>query len=413
MHIGFFTNTYNPFVSGVVRSISSFRQALSELGNNVFIFAQHVDDYVDEEPFIFRYPSFNISWPTDFHAVIPISSFVDHLLPSLKLDVIHTHHPVVLGRTAATKAAELHIPLVFTFHSQYTEYTQYLPLTQETIQDFIKDLIDTRLGEFMKKCQHIVVPSTSMLMLLEDVFGLRDRVSVVPTGIDTKRFINADGSQIREKHNWKDEIVLISIGRLGPEKNWTTLFDACAPVIKSHPNFRVAIIGDGLDRDKLGKYVKKLGVSEKIEFLGTVSYADIPAYLKAADLFGFASIAETQGLVTMEAVASGLPVVAVDAVGTRDNVENNRQGLLTPNDSKALSEAINTLVDNPSLRKQFAASSLQRAGEFDMLFQAEKLLGVYQQAIIDYKAGKYVVIDRAKKGSSLSSYIKQLTFQSE
>jgi 1,2-diacylglycerol 3-alpha-glucosyltransferase len=194
MHIAFFTNTYHPFVSGVVRSIGSFRKTLSDSGHNVFIFAQHVDDYVDIEPFIFRYPSFNISWPTDFHAVIPISSFVDHLIPSLKLDIIHAHHPVVLGKTAANKAAELNIPLVFTFHSQYTEYTHYLPLNQETIQDFIKDLIDTRLVEFMEKCHHVVVPSSSMLELLEEIFGLKDRVSVVPTGIT---FVNGlDGKMI-------------------------------------------------------------------------------------------------------------------------------------------------------------------------------------------------------------------------
>ena len=411
MHIAFFTNTYNPWVSGVVRSISSFRQSLSELGHNVFIFAQNVDDYVDEEPFIFRYPSLNFSWPTDFHAVIPISSFVDHLLPSLKLDVIHAHHPVLLGKAAASKAAELDIPLVFTFHSQYTEYLQYLPLNQETIQDFIKELIDSRLGDYMEKCQHVVVPSISMLELLQDVFGLKDRVSVVPTGIDTKRFSTADGQPIRVKHGWTNDIVLISVGRLSPEKNWKTLLDACVPVIKKVQNFRVAIIGDGFERDKLEKYVKKLGIADKVEFLRTIPYAEIPSYLKAADLFGFASTAETQGLVTMEAVAAGLPVVAVDGVGTRDNVENNRQGLLTPNNSEDLSKAILTLVENPSLRAQFSTSATERSVEFDMSVQAEKLISVYHQAISDHRAGKYVILNRSKKISSLSNYIKQLTLQ--
>ena len=413
MHIAFFTNTYHPFVSGVVRSIGSFRKTLSDSGHNVFIFAQHVDDYVDKEPFVFRYPSFNISWPTDFHAVIPISSFVDHLIPSLKLDIIHAHHPVVLGKTAANKAAELNKPLVFTFHSQYTEYTHYLPLNQETIQDFIKDLIDTRLVEFMEKCHHIVVPSSSMLELLEEVFGLKDRVSVVPTGIDLKRFQTADGGHIRKRLGWENDIVLISIGRLGPEKNWKTLLDACAPVIQAYPNFRVAIIGDGLDREKLIKYTKKQGTAGRVDFLGTIPYAQIPEYLKAADIFGFASVAETQGLVTMEAVAAGLPVVAVDAVGTRDNVEHNTQGLLTPNDSNDLSQAIQRLVDDSTLRNQFSASAKIRAREFDMTVQADKLITVYEQAIKDHQHGRTVRLTRTRKLASLSNYIKLLTLQFE
>ncbi len=413
MHIAFFTNTYHPFISGVVRSIGSFRKTLSDQGHNVFIFAQHVDDYEDQEPFIFRYPSFNISWPTDFHAVIPISSFVDHLLPSLKLDVIHAHHPVVLGKTAATKAAELNVPLIFTFHSQYTEYTHYLPLNQETIQDFIKDLIDTRLVEFMEKCHHIVVPSSSMLDLLEDVFGLRDKVSVVPTGIDLEQFENADGVPIRKQLGWGDDVVLISIGRLGPEKNWKTLLDACAPVIQANPRFRVAIIGDGLDREKLIKYTIKQGIAGRVDFLGKIPYEQIPDYLKAADIFGFASVAETQGLVTMEAVAAGLPVVAVDAVGTRDNVEQNAQGLLTANDSNALSHAVQRLVEDADLRSKFAASARQRAKDFDMTVQADKLITVYKQAIRDHQYGRTVRVARARKLASLGDYIRLLALQFE
>src|SRR6187397_274212 len=92
MHIAYFTNAYLPVVSGVVRSVQSFRDALSALGHNVFIFAQE-DDYEDTEPFIFRYPSLKLPLPGDIPTALPVSSFVDQLLPKLKLDVIHTHHP--------------------------------------------------------------------------------------------------------------------------------------------------------------------------------------------------------------------------------------------------------------------------------------------------------------------------------
>jgi 1,2-diacylglycerol 3-alpha-glucosyltransferase len=403
MHIAFFTNLYHPWVSGVVRSISSFRRDLSDRGHNVFIFAQEASGYKDDEPFIFRYPSLSFTWPTDFYAVIPISSFVDHLIPSLKLDIIHAHHPILLGRAAANKAAELDVPLVFTFHSQYNEYTQYLPLNQETIQDFIKELIGSYMVDYMKRCQHIIVPSDSMLDLLESEYGLKDDVSVVPTGIDVTRFQDSNGLPIRKKMGWKDDIVMLSVGRLTPEKNWTLLLNACAKVFESRPKFRVAIIGDGFERDKLEKYVSNLGIAHRVDFLGEIDYEEIPAYYKAADFFGFASTAETQGLVTMEALAAGLPVVAIDAIGTKDNVENNRQGFLTSSDVNEIAEAIGKMVDLPALREQFSASALARASAFDVSVQTEKLLISYQKAIKAHQVGHSVVLARTKKIFSLGT----------
>lgn len=397
MHIAFFTNTYHPWVSGVVRSISAFRKALSERGHNVFVFAQEAGDYIDAEPFIFRYPSIPIPYPIDFHAVIPISSFIDHLLPSLKLDIIHTHHPVLLGQAAAKKAEELNLPLVFTFHSQYSEYSQYIPISQENIQDFIKEVIGSVIGEYLKKCHHIIVPSNSMLDILDDEYGIeKEYVSVVPTGTDIKLFQNADGRPIREKFQWGDDVVMLSVGRLAPEKNWKLFIDACAIVINAKPNFRAVIIGEGFEREKLEKQAASLGIERRIQFLGDVPYEEIPAYYKAADLFGFTSTAETQGIVTMEALSAGLPVVAVDAVGTRDNVINNQQGFLTGNDVTDFADAILSLMNNPDLRQQFSQAAAERAKDFDISVQTEKLLNAYQKAIQSFQAGQSVILTRTR-----------------
>ena len=141
MHIAFFTNFYLPVVNGVSRSVESFRKELTRQGHNVFIFAQSANGYEDEVPFVFRYPSFTLPVYVEVPAVIPVSPFIDQLLPTLKLDMIHTHHPFLLGSTAARKAEELSLPLVFTFHTQYQEYTHYIPLPQETFQEFLKGAI--------------------------------------------------------------------------------------------------------------------------------------------------------------------------------------------------------------------------------------------------------------------------------
>src|SRR5688500_17989316 len=324
MHIANFTNTYLPVISGVVRSVRSFRDELTRKGHNVFIFAPE-SDYTDEEPFIFRYPSLSLPLGVDIPTAIPISPFVDRVLPAVKLDVIHTHHPFLLGQTAASKANELNLPLVFTFHTQYREYTHYIPFSAETVQNFLKNAVDRWLQDFMRRCQHIIIPSESMREVLVNEYGLKDRFTVVPTGIDLEAYRTSSGEKIRKRKHWEKDIVMISVGRLAPEKNWSLLLQATALVLKDHPQFRLVLIGDGPERKSLEALAKELGIKKRVTFLGPIACADIPDHMKAADLFGFASVTETQGLATLEAMAAGLPVVAVNGSGTRDILKHGQQ----------------------------------------------------------------------------------------
>lgn len=393
MHIAHFTNTYHPVISGVVRSIDTFRQALTALGHNVFIFAQVASDHKDEEPFIFRYPTLELPLTHHFPLAIPISPFMDKLLPSLKLDVIHSHHPFLLGQAAATKAHELDVPLIFTFHTRYRDYSHYISLNQE----LVKDVIDVWLGDYMVKCHHIVVPSDSIKQMLADEYGITNQITTIPTGIDLKPYQAADRQTIRQKHGWGEDKVLISIGRLAKEKNWETLFAAAAQVIDRLDWVRLVILGDGEERKALTKYAQELGIADHVEFTGLIPFDQVPLYLKAADLFCFASMTETQGLVTMEALAAELPVVAVDATGTGDVIEHGQQGLLTENNSSALAQAIIQVLEDPDLLQRFRQAAVDRAQHFDMKLQAEKLVEVYHQAIADKKAGQTVKVDKRKR----------------
>ncbi|MCB0211305.1 MAG: glycosyltransferase [Anaerolineae bacterium] len=393
MHIAHFTNTYHPVISGVVRSIDTFRQGLTGLGHNVFIFAQSTSDYKDKEPFIFRYPAIDLPLTHKFPLTIPVSSFVDKLIPSLKLDVIHSHHPFLLGRAAASNAESYGVPLVFTFHTRYREYSHYVALNQ----DFVKDAIDYWLGHYMERCHHIVVPSESIKKMVAEVYGVTSQVTVVPTGIDLRPFKAANPAVIRQKRGWGEDKVLISIGRLAEEKNWKTLVEAAGHVFKKHQNARLVIIGEGDQREELETLAEEMGIAQQVEFTGKVPFDEIPLYLKAADLFCFASTTETQGLVTMEALAAELPVVAVEASGTQDVVEQGKQGLLVDNDSQALAKAIDQILSDEARLHQFQEATLARAEYFDMTRQAEKMVEVYHQAIDDQRAERWVQVDKAKK----------------
>lgn len=385
MHIAHFTNTYKPNINGVVRSVSTFRDILTQMGHNVFVFSQDTQDYEDTEPFVFRYPALTI--PTvDYSFSIPVSPFVDWLLPSLKLDVIHSNHPVLLGYAAADKAEKLGVPLVFTFHTRYEEYSHYIPFSQA----FVKEIIVDWLLRYIERCQHIITPSESIRQMLIKYSGITDHITTIPTGIQLKPYQEATGASIRKKLNCEKERILITIGRLAAEKNLKTLLSAYALVLESEQNSRLILIGDGPQKDDLKKFAKDLGISEHVNFTGLVPFDQIPRYLKAADIFCFSSVSETQGLVTMEAMAAGLPVAAVRGTGTTEIVRDGETGILTENSPADLAQAILNIIGDCDRYQKFQNNALQISKSFDIAVQAQKMINIYEQAIEDKKAGRTI-----------------------
>jgi glycosyltransferase involved in cell wall biosynthesis len=397
LHIALFSNGYHPIINGVVRSVAAFRRALLDLGHNVFVFAQKATDYEDEEPFIFRYPALEL--PLTHHTPLPVpfSPSIDWVIPHLKLDVIHSHHPTLLGQTAYNKAEEHGLPLVFTYHTRYEEYSHYLRLLP---QETVKKLIVRMVGDYLGQCQHIIVPTGSIQQLLQEEYGIGERVTVIPTGLDLLPFRQAGpaAAQLRQTMGWGEERVIISVGRLEPEKNWPLLLTAVAQAMAAQPAARVrlVILGGGEERPALEALAAELGIAERVHFAGPVPMKQVPVYLKAADLFCFASVTETQGLVTMEAMAAGLPVVAVRATGTADAVADGIDGLLTNNDSNALALAIGRVLADPELAQRLSQAATQRAADFAIENQAQKLVEVYHQAIADKQAGVRVHVDVEK-----------------
>lgn len=410
-NIAFFTNTYKPVTSGVVRSISDFRQALTDLGHNVFIFAQDSDGYVDQEPFIFRYPAIELPLQ-EYPLTIPVSSFVNKLLPSLKLDVIHAHHPVLLGKVAATKAQELNVPLVFTYHTRYQEYSHYAALPQ----DMVKQMITRWMADYLGDCNQVIVPSESIKEIVTELYGIKAGVTAVPTGIDLAPYQAADGARIRREKGWGDDKVLISVGRLAEEKNWKTLIDAVRPIVQERDDVRLIILGSGEQHEELKKYIAELGVGDQVQLPGRVPFNEIPDYLAAADLFCFASLTETQGLVTLEALAAGLPVVAFRATGTADVVEDGVQGLLTDPNTAALTAGIRQALDDEALCAQFKTAALARAQQYEIKNQAKKMLDIYEQAAVARRQDQRVQTDKQKPifnidWQSIVDRISQLSLQ--
>lgn len=383
MRIGIFTNTYKPDISGVVTSVSIFRDELVRQGHAVYIFAPEASDYEDVEYGVFRYPAIKLTSPINFPLAIPVSPFVNWVVPRLKLDILHSQHPVLIGEEAVTFAKELNLPHVFTHHSQYEEYSRYIPFNQNIVKTLTREVVRGHLVRSVK----IITPTKSIQdMLSEQHPEIKDRLVTLPSPInldlyDPKRL---KPDPIRHQYQLEGKFTFISVARLTKEKNFPVLFEAFRQLIASYPNTHLLVVGDGPSKKELQKLVQGLDIVQQVTFTGFVNREDVPHYLAAADAFAFASTTETQGLVMAEGMAAGLPVVAINAPGNRDVVQHEVNGLLTENLASALAGGMAYLLKNWSLRQTLAEGALKTAASYIPEILAKRLVEYYCEAIEYY-----------------------------
>lgn len=387
---------YLPYFNGVVHSIQVARKFLEDRGHSVYIFTPRRADLVKGDPHAFCYPSLRVKSLAEGYVGLPFSPAIERDLPGLQLDIIHSNHPILMGHAAMRLAQRLSLPLIFTFHSQYIYYGMYFPVPLPAFQQWARRTIKKRLRHYASRCNRVIAPTQSMADLLLEYFDICDQVSIVPSGVDLACMKPADRDGLRQNMGWQDDYLLISCGRLGYEKNWTTLFQAAALAWQNDPRIRLAMIGDGPDRDRLAALADSLGFAHRVTFLGEIPHSTVIDYLQCADLFVFSSLAETQGLATIEAMAAGLPIAAVDAPGTRDLVQNGVQGLLTPDVPSSLAEVILHIMHTPALAERLSRAGRLRAGAFDVNQTLPALLEAYTRAIEDHRAGKYVRVSNSR-----------------
>ena len=400
LRVGMFTNVYLPTTNGVVVSVETFRRALTELGHHVYVFGPDSGNIEDRAPYIFRYPALELPLQK-YPLTLPVSPYIDHVIRNLKPQVLHANHPALLGRVAERKSAELDLPLDFTYHTRYADNSHYAdPLPQENVKEFI----DHWLASFMTACHQVVVPSESIKDMLVQNYGqsIVNHISVVPTGVETAKFSHYQHDEARAKMGWsREKKVLVSIGRLAKEKNFDLLIKSFARI--QDKDTRLVIMGGGDEKKNLEALAKELGVANRIEFPGLVPFDEVPVYLAAADLFVFASVTETQGLVTLEAMASGLPVAAVDASGTREAVSLDCS-VLTEANEEALASGIDDMLSRPTLPAAGDAARA-RAKEFDVLLQGRAMVEVYKKAIEAHKARSKTLIISERTKSRLEELL--------
>ncbi|MCK4800178.1 glycosyltransferase, partial [Candidatus Parcubacteria bacterium] len=265
----------------------------------------------------------------------------------------------------------------FTYHIKYEEYSHYVPLVPESIS---KKYIRKITTKYSNQCDNIITPSTAIKKLLID-HKIKAPMSIIPSGINIDNFQKNIGqeSEIRKKYNIKpDDILLITACRLTEEKNLRFLVRSFAKIKQNYDDIKFMIVGDGAVRKDLEKMAKDHGIENSIVFTGLVDRTEIVGLYQASDIFVFASLTETQGLVAVEAMAAGSPVVAVKASGIEDIVKNGEDGFLTSESEEEFSESVLKIVNDKSLREKMSANAKANSERFSIEPWVEKIVELYK-----------------------------------
>lgn len=408
LRIGLFTDTYAPQVNGVSISLQLISEGLKNRGHQVTIFAPKFPGYKDEQPNVMRLPSLKyLNNPPIYVAVLgtPRSTWS---LTRKHFDVLHAHSPLSVGLLAYLTASTKRLPLIYTYHTSITDYTHYLKFIGGT--GLIKhgarwfSSTTTNLGD------QIVVPSPKFEKLLTKQ-KVRKPIHVVPNGIDLSRFQTAPqvGSLRNRLQVTPEAPILLTVGRMDPEKRLDFIVDAFVKISKQIPNAQLVFAGDGSARKNLEEKVNALDIKNKIHFLGMVNRNELPNVFHDATLFLSASTTEVHPISVIEAIASGLPLVAVQDEAFEGMLENDLNGYSTPLDVDVYADTIIKLLQDNKKLEAFGKHSALLSEKYSIEGQVKALEKLYTEAILQNWRGNFISRMIPKQIKELNKIPKRIT----
>jgi 1,2-diacylglycerol 3-alpha-glucosyltransferase len=381
MKIAMFTNTYLPHVGGVARSIKSLEDACRTQGHEVRIVAPHSDE-AEPSPDVLRLPSIQNFNGSDFSVILPFPNLIREFMEEFRPDIIHSHHPFLLGDAALREAWKSRKPIIFTHHTLYERYTHYMPLHSEGMKRAAVQ-IATR---YCNLCDLVIAPSGSIASLLLDREVTRP-IKVIPTGIDTESFGGGRNLRFRKRLGIPANAkVLGHVGRLAEEKNLTYLAEAVAGCLGSAPDAVFLLVGEGGSLEGMLGILAPFVEQERVFHPGKQSGDDLRDAYAAIDCFAFSSQTETQGMVLAEAMAARTPVVALDGPGVREILRDGENGVLLAADAPPLqfSEALSRIISDDDFCKSCAAKAKETALEYDTEPCVARILRCYEDLVEAY-----------------------------
>lgn len=380
MKILFISDVYFPRINGVSTSIRTFVEQMQNLGHEVHLIAPDYGISTRDEAWIKRIPARSIYFdPED--KLMKYGEVIQRL-PELRqenYDIVHVHTPFVAHYLGLKLASELNIPCVETYHTFFEDYLHhYLPWIPKGMARSMARAISKRQCNAVDA---IVAPSKPMLDVLRG-YGINVSAEVIPTGLQMHSFEEADGRAFRLKYDIPlDRPMLLYVGRVAFEKNIDFLLEMTKTLIEQRPDVLLVVTGEGPAEASLHKLAKTLGLEKNVKFIGYLDRnTELNACYQAADIFVFASKSETQGLVLLEAMAQGTPVVAIAELGTASILIEGQGAIIAPDDTVKFSEKVHQLLMHPEERFKLGCSAKIYALDlWTAKFQAERMLKFYSQ----------------------------------
>ena len=376
MRILMFTNTYLPHVGGVARSVSTYEAEFRRRGHEVRIVAPQFSGAEDPENYVLRLPAIQRFNGSDFSVRIPqpglIADYVDRYQP----EILHSHHPFLLGDSALRVAWARRLPLVFTYHTMYEQYTHYVPLNSDALQRFVIQM--TR--DYCNLCTHVIAPSESVATMLRER-GVTAPITSIPTGIDVGLFAGGNGKRCRQRFRIDERATVVGhVGRLAAEKNLGFLARAVGRLLKHRQDATFLVVGSGDAAEEMHKTVLNMAAPHQVVMAGCLTGQDLADAYCAMDVFVFSSQSETQGMVLAEAMAAGVPAIALDAPGAREIVRESNGRLLPANATEdEFARALVEATDDCQRLQQMRAAARQTADDFSVDRCADHVLSIYER----------------------------------
>jgi 1,2-diacylglycerol 3-alpha-glucosyltransferase len=373
------SDVYFPRVNGVSTSIESFRRQLAQIGHESVLIAPAYGRESSDEPGILRVPSHQVLFDPEDRRM-QLRSILRYLpeLRHQRFDLIHIQTPFVAHYAGVLLSRRLGLPRVETYHTFFEEYLyHYVPFVPK---DWMRALARRFSRNQCNNLDAVVVPSRAMLEMLRG-YGVTTPMAIIPTGIELDQLAGGDGAAFRARHGIAPgRPTLVHVGRMAFEKNIDFLLRVLVRVRERVPEVLLVIAGEGPALKHLQRMAARLSLGASVLFIG---YQDRKQALldcyRAGDIFVFASHTETQGLVLLEAMALGLPVVAPAILGTKDILGPGQGALVAALDEADFASRVVVLLADHALRKRLGREAQDYAREWDARRMAERMAEFYAQ----------------------------------
>ncbi len=402
MKIAFFTDSYYPRINGVSASVRSYATKLAEMGHQVCIVCC---DYENSENKKFRrknyfekydklHPNLRVYRISSINVFISkedksarLTAWHDlkHRMDEFKPDVVHINSEFIVGYFGLIYSRHRNIPSVYTFHTMWEDYVdgyiKFVPVYSA------KKIVKEMIKFYLKRANIVIAPTVNIAEVIKSYNVERD-VKILPTGIpdalDPKK-LKVPPLYFEKLHNLLPYVqkkhILLYVGRVVKEKNLEFLYPVLKEVKKTYKDTMLVFVGGGPELEELKAKAKKEKLASDMIFAGYRTREELAYFYNLSDVFVFPSKTETQGLVTLEAMMAGLPVVAIGERGTLDVMRGDNGGYMVKEDVAEFSEKVLLLLKDKELHVQKSKEGKEWAKQWSLDTLTEKLISYYEEAI--------------------------------